>query len=54
MTFSTILNVTYTLRSFRLVLEDKAVREIPVLRKVMFLNKISGNNFALPDSEENK
>ena len=39
--------------SFRLGLEGKTGREIPGLSRLEFLEKVSGNNFALSDVEEN-
>ena len=39
--------------SFRLGLEGKTGREIPGLSGLEFLEKVSGNNFALSDVEEN-
>ena len=53
MTFLTILGVTEILRSFRLVLEGKTGKEIPEKSRLEFLEKFSGNNFALSDAEDN-
>ena len=39
--------------SFRLVLEGKAVKEIPEPSRLEFLEKFLGNNFALSDVEDN-
>ena len=50
MTFLTILGVTEILRSFKLVLEGKAGKEIPGSSR---LENFSENNFALPDAEDN-
>ena len=53
MTFSTILGVTEILCSFRLVLEGKTGKEIPESSRLEFLEKFSGNIFALSDAEDN-
>ena len=53
MTFLTILGVTEILSSFRLVLEGKTGKEIPESSRLEFLEKFSGNNFALSDAEDN-
>ena len=53
MTFSTILRVTEILCSFRLVLEEKAGKEIPDSSRLEFLEKILTNNLALSDAEDN-
>ena len=53
MTFLTILGVTEILCSFRLVLEGKTGKEIPESSRLEFLEKFSGNNFALSDTEDN-
>ena len=53
MTFLTILGVTETLCSFRLVPEGKTAKEIPELSRLEFLEKFSANNFALSDAEDN-
>ena len=45
MTFSTILEVTEILCSFRLVLEGKTGKEIPESSRLEFLEKFSANNF---------
>ena len=47
MTFLTILGVTEILCSFKLVLEGKTGKEIPELSRLEFLEKFSGNSFAL-------
>ena len=53
MTFLTILGVTETLCSFRVVLEGKADKEIPESSRLEFLEKFSESNFALSDAEDN-
>ena len=53
MTFLTILGVTETICSFILVLEGKTGKEIPESSRIEFLEKFSGNNFALSDAEDN-
>ena len=53
MTFLTILGVTETLCSFRVVLVGKADKEIPESSRLVFLVKFSGSNFALSDAEDN-
>ena len=53
MTFSTILRVTEILCSFRLVLEEKAGKEIPDSSRLEFLEKFLANNLALSDAEDN-
>ena len=53
MIFWTILGVTETLCSFRLVLKGKACKEIPESSRLEFLEKFSANNFALSDAEDN-
>ena len=57
MTFLTILGVTKILFSntisFRLVLEGKAVRQIPETSRLEFLKKFLANKFALSDAEDN-
>ena len=53
MTFLTILGVIEILRSFRLVLEGKIVKEIPESSRFEFLEKFLANNFALSDAEDN-
>ena len=52
MTFLTILGVTEILCSFRLVLEGKTGKERPESSRLEFLEKFSGNNFALSDAED--
>ena len=54
MTFLIILGVTELLCSFILVLEGKTGKEIPESSRFEFLEKFSGNNFALSDAEDNK
>ena len=49
----TILGVTEILCSFRLVLEGKTGKEITESSRLEFLEKFSGNNFALSDAEDN-
>ena len=53
MTFLTILGVAEILCSFKLVLEGKTGKEIPESSRLEFLEKFSGNNFALSDAEDN-
>ena len=53
MTFLTILGVTEILCSFKLVLEGKTGKEIPESSRLEFLEKFSGNIFALSDAEDN-
>ena len=53
MTFLTILGVTEILCSFRLALEGKTGKDIPGSSRLEFLEKFSGNNFALSDAENN-
>ena len=53
MTFFTILGVTETLCSFRLVLEGKTGKEIPESSRLEFLEMFSANNFALSNREDN-
>ena len=53
MTFLTILGVTEILCSFRLLLEGKTGKEIPEESRLEFLEKVSANNFALSDAEDN-
>ena len=53
MTFLTILGVTETLCSFKLVLEGKTGKKIPESSRLEFLEKFSANNFALSDEEHN-
>ena len=52
MIFLTILGVTEILCSFRVVLEGKTSKEIPESSGLEFLEKFSGNNFALSDAED--
>ena len=52
MTFSTSLGVTEILCNFKLVLEGKTGKEIPESSRLEFLEKFSGNNFALSDAED--
>ena len=51
MTLLSIVGVTEILCS--LVLEENTGKEIPALSRLEFLEKFSGNNFALPDAEDN-
>ena len=53
MTFLTILVVTEILCTFRLVLERKAVKEIPESSRLKLLEKFLANNFALWDWKDN-
>ena len=53
MTFLTILKVTETLCSFKLVLEGKTGKEIPQSSRLEFIEKFSANNFALSVAENN-
>ena len=53
MTFLTILRVIETLCSVRLVLERKTGKEIPESLRLEFLENFLGNNFALPEAEDN-
>ena len=52
-TFLTILGVTEMLCSFRLVLERKTGKEIPVSSRLELFEKFSANNFAVSDAEDN-
>ena len=47
------MKVTEILCSFKLVLEGKTGKEIPESSRLEFLEKFSGNNFALSDAEDN-
>ena len=51
MTLLSIVRVTEILCS--LVLEENTGKEIPALSRLEFLEKFSGNNFALSDAEDN-
>ena len=53
MNFLTILGVIEILCSFKLVLQGKAGKEITESLRLEFLEKFSGNNFALSDAEDN-
>ena len=53
MAFFTILEVTEIVCSFKLVLEGKTGKKIPESLRLEFLEKFSGNNFALSDAEDN-
>ena len=53
MTFLTILAVTEILCSFKLVIQWKAGKEISESSRLEFLEKISGNNFTLSESQYN-
>ena len=52
MIFLTILEVT-EICSFRLVLEGKTGKGVPNSSRLVFLEKILANNFALSDAEDN-
>ena len=52
MTFLTIMEVT-EICSFKLVLEGKTGKVIPESSRIGYLEKFSGNNFALSDAEDN-
>ena len=49
----TILGATEILRNFRLVLEGKTGKEIPEPLSLDLFKKLSANNLALSDVEEN-
>ena len=49
----TILGVTETLCSFRLVLKGKTGQEIPESLRLEFSEKFPAYNFALSDTEDN-
>ena len=53
MTFLTILGVTETLCSFKLVLGGKTGKEITESSRLEFLERFSANNFALSDAKYN-
>ena len=53
MTFLTIFAFTEILSSLRLVLEGKAGKEISESSRLEFLEKLSANNLALLDAEDN-
>ena len=53
MAFSTILGVTEILCSCKLLLEGKTGKWIPESSRFEFLEKLSANNFGLPDAEDN-
>ena len=53
MTFLTILGVTETLCSFRLVLEGKTGKETPKSSRLELLEKFLVNNFVLSVAEDN-
>ena len=53
MTFLTILGITETLCSFKLVLEGETGKEITESSRLEFLEKFSANYFALSDAEGN-
>ena len=53
MNFLTILGVTETLCSFRLVLQEETGKEMSTSSRLEFLQKILGNNFALSHVEDN-
>ena len=52
-TFLTVLGVTEILCSFKLVLEGKTSKETPEPSRLEFKEKLSANNFALSDAEDN-
>ena len=52
MTLLNILGVTEILCSFRLVLEEKAGKEIPESSRLEFIEKFLANNFALSEAED--
>ena len=45
--------ITEILCSFKLVLEEKAGKEIPISLRLVFLEQFLANNFALSDAEHN-
>ena len=47
------MGVTEILCSFKLVLEGKTGKEIPESSRLKFIEKLSANNFALSDAEDN-
>ena len=53
MTLLTILGVTEILCSFKLVIKGKTGKEIPWSWRFEFLERLSANNFALSDAEDN-
>ena len=53
MIFLIVSGITEILYSFRLVLEGRTGKEIPESSRLEFLGKISTNNFALSDAEDN-
>ena len=53
MTFLTILGVTDTLCSFRLVLEGQPCKEIPESSRLELSETFLANNLALSDAEDN-
>ena len=53
MTSLTILGVREILCSFRLVLQGKTGKDIPESSGLVFLERFSGNNLALIDTEDN-
>ena len=53
MTSLTILGVREILCSFRLVLQGKTGKDIPESSGLEFLERFSGNNLALIDTEDN-
>ena len=53
MTFLAILGATEILCSFKLLLEEKTGKEMPKSSESKFLEKVSANNFALSDVEDN-
>ena len=53
MTFLNILRVTEILCSLKLFLEGKTGKETPESSRLEFLEKFSGNSFALSDTKDN-
>ena len=53
MTFLTILQVTEILCLVKLVLKGKTGKEIPELSRIEFFEKVSANNLALSEGEDN-
>ena len=53
MTFLTILEVKEILCSFKFVLEEKTVKEIPESSRLELLEEFPANTFALSDAEDN-
>ena len=53
MTFVTILGVIEMLCTFRLVLAGKTGKEIRQSSRLVFLEKVLANNFALSEAQDN-